>query len=96
MTDEDIAAAVAADPDAAPILTEEEFKRLRPAIEVVPEIVEAYRRSRGLQKEPTKIPVSIRLDSEVVTYFRAQGEGWQSQINEILVEYVTNEERSQA
>ena len=69
---------------------------MRPASEVVPEIVEAYRRSRGLQKEPTKVPVSIRLDSEVVTYFRSQGKGWQTRINEILVEYVTNEERSQA
>ena len=45
---------------------------------------------------PTKVPVSIRLDPEVVTYFRSQGQGWQTRINEILVEYVTNEERSKA
>lgn len=96
MTDEDIAAAVAADPDTAPLLTDEELSKLRPVSETHPEIVEAYRRSRGTQKEPTKVPVSIRLSEEVVTYFRSQGKGWQSQINEILVEYVTNEERSQA
>lgn len=96
LTDEDIAAAVAADPDAAPLLTEEEMSRFRPAIEVIPEIVEAYRRSRGPQKEPTKVPISIRLDEEVVTYFRAQGRGWQTRINEVLAEYVINEERSDA
>ncbi len=96
MTDEDIAAAVAMDPDAAPILTDEQLQRFRPMSEVHPEIVEAYRRSRGLQKEPTKVPVSIRLDPEIVTYFRSQGQGWQTRINEILVEYITEEERSKA
>jgi len=96
MTDEDIAVAVAADPDAAPLLTDEELNKLRPVAETHPEIVEAYRRSRGPQKEPTKVPISIRLDEEVVTYFRAQGRGWQTRINEVLAEYVINEERSDA
>jgi len=30
-----------------PELTEEDFSRMKPASEVVPDIVEAYRRSRG-------------------------------------------------
>jgi uncharacterized protein (DUF4415 family) len=41
-------------------------------------------RKRGPQKTPTKIPVSIRLSSEVVKHFKAKGPGWQSRIDEAL------------
>ena len=41
----------ARDPD-NPELTAEDFARMRPAAEVVPDIVEAYRRTRGRQKGP--------------------------------------------
>jgi uncharacterized protein (DUF4415 family) len=41
-------------------------------------------RKRGPQKAPTKIPVSIRLSSEVVKHFKAKGPGWQSRIDEAL------------
>ena len=93
LTDEDIRRAIAEDPDAAPELDDDTAARLRPAEEVIPEIVAAYRARRGKQKQPTKVPVSIRLDPDVVNYFRATGEGWQSRINEALVEYVTKQER---
>lgn len=93
LTDEDIRRAIAEDPDAAPELDDATAARLRPAEEVIPEIVAAYRARRGKQKQPTKVPVSIRLDPDVVNYFRATGEGWQSRINEALVEYVTKQER---
>jgi len=39
---------------------------------------------RGPQKMPTKKLVSLRLSPEVLTYFRATGEGWQSRIDEAL------------
>ena len=93
LTDEDIRRAIAEDPDAAPELDDATAARLRPAEEVVTEIVAAYRARRGKQKQPTKVPVSISLDPDVVNYFRATGEGWQSRINEALVEYVTKQER---
>lgn len=41
-------------------------------------------RVRGPQKADTKVPVSIRLDRTVVEYFKAQGPGWQSRINDAL------------
>ena len=84
-----INAGIAADPDTWE-LTEEEMARSRPAIEVVPEIVEAYRRgkltrrSRGKQRAPLKVPVSLRLDPDVVEHFRATGRGWQTRINDTL------------
>jgi len=45
------------------------------------------KRGRGIQKEATKIPVSIRLDQDVVEFFRHSGHGWQTKVNEILREY---------
>ena len=45
---------------------------------------ESYKKSRGLQKAPTKVAISIRLDSDVIDAFRAKGKGWQTQINNIL------------
>ena len=84
-----INAGIAADPDTWE-LTEEEMALSRPAIEVVPHIVEAYRRgklgrrTRGRQKAPLKVPVSLRLDPDVVEHFRATGRGWQTRINDTL------------
>ena len=45
-------------------------------------------RVRGPQKSPTKIPVYIRLNPDVVSFFKSKGKGWQSKINKILGEYV--------
>ena len=39
------------------------------------------RRGRGPQKAPTKILTTIRLDADVVAFFRAQGRGYQTRIN---------------
>jgi len=86
MTDEEdaeIRAGIARDPDASE-MTDEMWARARPAIEVAPEIVAAYRRRRGPQKAPTKQLVSIRLDRDIVAYFRKRGAGWQQRVNETL------------
>lgn len=72
-----------ADPDTVEI-TEEMMARMRPATEVRPEIVAAYRRTRGPQRAPTKQLISLRLDQEVLERFRAKGPGWQGLINEAL------------
>lgn len=81
---------IAEDPD-NPELTEEDFRRMRPAAEVVPEIVEAYRkerRGRGPQKEPTKIRTTVRLSPDVVAYFKSKGRGWQTRLDEILKKHI--------
>jgi uncharacterized protein (DUF4415 family) len=44
----------------------------------------ALKRGRGPQKAPTKILTAIRLDADVVAFFREQGPGYQSRINEVL------------
>ena len=42
------------------------------------------KRGRGPQTTPTKVLMSIRLDADVVAYFKSHGEGYQSRINETL------------
>lgn len=41
-------------------------------------------RSRGPQKAPRKVPISIRLSPDVAEGLRATGEGWQRRADEVL------------
>lgn len=45
---------------------------------------------------PRKQPISIRLDEEVLAWFRATGPGWQSRINAILRAYMERHARAVA
>lgn len=69
-----------------PEWTEEDFKRARPAYEVLPpHLLAAFPKApRGPQQAAKKIPVSIRLSDDVVAYFRSGGPGWQTRIDETL------------
>lgn len=75
----------AVDPD-NPEWTAADFKRARPAREVVPHIVAAYLRRRGRPPSGngTKVQVTLRLDPAVIAYFKESGEGWQTRINDTL------------
>ncbi len=68
LTDEDIAKAVANDPDAVPIDID-----WSDAVLVVP---------------PRKKAISIRVDEDVLDYFKSQGDGYQRRINAVLRSYV--------
>ena len=74
---------VAADPDASE-LDDAWFERAQPASEVVPHIVQRYRRTRGRQRAPTKTQITLRLDADLVLHFRETGKGWQTHINDTL------------
>lgn len=68
-----------------PQWTEAEFKQAKPFAEVFPELAESLRKSRGRPKaEAPKKQVTLRLDADLVEYFRQAGPGWQSRINESL------------
>jgi len=81
-------------PDAEnPEWTDEDFRRARPALDVLPkEVVDAirrYRGQRGPQQGPTKEMISLRVDRDVVAAYRATGPGWQARANEALRAYAT-------
>ncbi|OGT32479.1 MAG: hypothetical protein A2W28_08225 [Gammaproteobacteria bacterium RBG_16_51_14] len=42
------------------------------------------KRGRGLQKTPTKVLTTVRLDADVIAFFKAQGRGYQTRINDEL------------
>jgi uncharacterized protein (DUF4415 family) len=47
------------------------------------------RGERGPQVAPTKQLVSVRYSPEVLQYFKATGTGWQTRMNEALLEWVS-------
>lgn len=71
-----------------PEWTEKDFAMAKPFSEVFPDLAKTIAR-RGPQKQPTKIPVNIRLSPAVVKYFKSKGRGWQTKIDDALVEIVT-------
>ena len=71
--------------------TEAEDATITAAIKADPEDFEAdaewfakAKRHRGKQKAPTKVAVSIRLDEDIVSAYKAGGKGWQSRANDAL------------
>lgn len=46
---------------------------------------------RGIQREPVKDKLTIRLDTDVVSWFKADGAGYQSRINKALREYIEHQ-----
>jgi uncharacterized protein (DUF4415 family) len=68
LTDEEIEAAIANDPDAVPL----DFDWSE-AVLVVP---------------PKKTAISIRVDDDVLNYFKTQGPGYQRRINAVLRSYM--------
>ena len=72
-----------ADPDDAPEWTEEHFRHAQLSIggKVVREAVGTWTRpGRPVSADP-KHQVTLRLDSDVLSAYRATGKGWQSRIN---------------
>ena len=76
-TDEEIAAAVAKDPDAAPLLEGDWPAHANIIIPV-----------------GGKETITIRVDKEVLEFFRAQGKGYQTRINIVLREFVEFQRRA--
>jgi uncharacterized protein (DUF4415 family) len=72
-----------------PELTDEEIKELRPARELFEELGIPMPVPRGRPKaEQPKRSVTMRLDADVLDYFKATGPGWQTRINDLLAREV--------
>ena len=71
-------------------LSKADIARMRPARDVLPAELLAVlpkRRpgQRGSQKAPIRKQITLRLDERVIDHYRAQGDGWQSRINDDLM-----------
>jgi uncharacterized protein (DUF4415 family) len=70
-------------------LARKDIRAMRSAAEVLPADLLAIlpkrkRGERGPQKTPTKEQVTLRLDPDVLAFFKQRGPGWQTRINEAL------------
>ena len=90
----EINAGISADPDTFE-LAEDNFRRMRAASEVLPELFGAELAAEMLKpkggrpkSESPKIFTGLRLDADVLEAFRATGKGWQTRINEALKEWL--------
>jgi uncharacterized protein (DUF4415 family) len=72
-----------------PEWTKEDFAKARPFDEMFP----GLRKGRGPAKKPTKKSVTIRLDQNVVAFFKKDGDGWQGRINQTLADAVEKASR---
>jgi uncharacterized protein (DUF4415 family) len=82
-----------------PEWTRADFRRARPALEVVGEVfgaeaAETLRRGRGRPpKEDRKVNQTLRLDVDVLEAYRSAGKGWQALINDVLRRHMPSRER---
>ena len=89
LTEDEIQRMIASDPD-APEITDEQLAQAKPFGEAFPALANTMRknaRGRPKSKNP-KVPVSLRLDQEIVAHFKASGPGWQTRMNNALREVV--------
>jgi len=74
-------------------LTAADIRHGRPAAKALPDLLAPdlaatllKRRpgQRGPQKAPPKAQITLRLDPDLIDYFKAGGSGWQTRINDTL------------
>ena len=56
--------------------------------EITPEMFAKAVVRRGLESRSKKVQLTLRVDSDVITWFKEQGQGYQSRINALLRAYM--------
>lgn len=89
------------DPDNLPTLTAEEMQALRDLrdedidySDIPPQPSTGWRRVSDLIPAENKQQITLRLDADVIQFFRATGRRYQSRINAALREYVNAQKKS--
>jgi uncharacterized protein (DUF4415 family) len=81
------------DPE-APELSEEDFKRMRPASELPKKMLDSFPRMRGRPPkslEERKVQVTLRLHPMIVAHFKSTGPGWQTRMEQALIDVAFHE-----
>ncbi len=68
-------------------LTDEEID-FSDSPEITPEMFAKAVVRRGLKSKSKKVQLTLRVDSDVVSWFKEQGQGYQSRINALLRAYM--------
>ena len=92
------------DPDNPPVLTAEERQAWTELLEMGDEGIDysdipplpatGWRRVSDLVQAENKQQITLRLDADLIAFFRATGRRYQSRINAALREYVTAQKKS--
>ena len=68
------------------LLNDEQLAEMKPISEF-PEFQALVKLGRPVKSNPKK-STTIRLNAEVLDFFKTRGKGWQTKINDILQKYV--------
>lgn len=68
-------------------LTDEEID-FSDSPEISPEMFAKAVVRRGLKSKSKKVQLTLRIDSDVISWFKEQGQGYQSRINALLRAYM--------
>jgi len=69
-------------------LSEEEARALRARMRGQTEVAEVDWSAVPEVKVPGKVAISVRLDEDVLDFFRSEGRGYQTRINAVLRSYM--------
>lgn len=58
----------------------------------IPEMGEEFFKNAVLLHRSKKIATSIRYDQDILNFFKKQGQGWQTKMNDVLKTYVSAQE----
>ena len=84
-----------------PEWTQADFRRARPASEVLPRVIGARAAKELLQRKPgrppdgerSKVSTTVRLDPDVLDAYKAEGKGWQTRINQTLRDHMPRRDK---
>jgi uncharacterized protein (DUF4415 family) len=89
------------DPESPPTMTEEEMQALRDLrddeidfSDIPLQTSGGWRRVSDLVPTENKQQITLRLDADLIAFFRSTGRGYQSSINAALREYVTAQKKA--
>jgi uncharacterized protein (DUF4415 family) len=72
----------------SPPLTDKQLVNMKPVRDAFPDLAEyaakRKRGQRGPQKAPRKVPMSMRVDPDLLARYQSTGAGWQTRMHQAL------------
>ena len=75
-------------------MTDEEIRKgIADDPDAAPELDEDFWKNAVFVRVTKKLPMTVRLDEDVLAWYRAQGKGYQTRINAVLRSYMQAHKR---